>query len=106
MFDDGCSCILADETGLGKTLQSISFLAALRELRGVDGPHLVICPLSVLSSWMDELQKWCPKLRVVRLHSTDEGERQRLRKEVTQKAKQTTTTATTIMMFHVSSYLQ
>ena len=82
MFDDGCSCILADEMGLGKTLQSISFLAALRELRGVDGPHLVICPLSVLSSWMDELQKWCPKLRVVRLHSTDEGERQRLRKEV------------------------
>ena len=82
MFDDGCSCILADEMGLGKTLQSISFLACLKELRGVRGPHLVICPLSVLSSWMDELQKWCPDFRVVRLHSTDEAERQRLRKEV------------------------
>ena len=68
--------------GLGKTLQSISFLACLKELRGVRGPHLVICPLSVLSSWMDELQKWCPDFRVVRLHSTDEAERQRLRKEV------------------------
>jgi SWI/SNF-related matrix-associated actin-dependent regulator of chromatin subfamily A member 5 len=26
--------------------------------------------------------KWCPKFRVVRLHSTDEAERLRLRKEV------------------------
>ena len=82
MFDDGCSCILADEMGLGKTLQSISFLACLHEMRGAKGPHLVICPLSVLSSWMDELQKWCPTFKVVRLHSTDENERQRLRKEV------------------------
>ena len=39
-------------------------------------------PLSVMSSWMDELAKWCPKLRVVRLHSSDENERQRLRREV------------------------
>jgi SWI/SNF-related matrix-associated actin-dependent regulator of chromatin subfamily A member 5 len=31
---------------------------------------------------MDELQKWCPTFKVVRLHSTDENERQRLRKEV------------------------
>jgi SWI/SNF-related matrix-associated actin-dependent regulator of chromatin subfamily A member 5 len=31
---------------------------------------------------MDELAKWCPKLRVVRLHSSDENERQRLRREV------------------------
>ena len=82
MYDDGCSCILADEMGLGKTLQSIAFLATLHEMRNVKGPHLVICPLSVLSSWMDELQKWCPSFKVVRLHSTDETERQRLRKEV------------------------
>ena len=65
MFDQGCSCILADEMGLGKTLQSISFLACIKEMRGVKGPHLIVCPLSVLSSWMDELAKWCPKLRVV-----------------------------------------
>ena len=82
MFDQGCSCILADEMGLGKTLQSISFLACIKEMRGVKGPHLIVCPLSVMSSWMDELAKWCPKLRVVRLHSSDENERQRLRREV------------------------
>lgn len=82
MYDQGCSCILADEMGLGKTLQSISFLCALKEMRHANGPHLVVCPLSVLSSWMDELQKWAPSLRVVRLHSGDENERVRLRKEV------------------------
>ena len=68
MFDQGCSCILADEMGLGKTLQSISFLACIKEMRQANGPHLVVCPLSVLSSWMDELQKWAPSFRVVRLH--------------------------------------
>lgn len=82
MFDQGCSCILADEMGLGKTLQSISFLACIKEMRNAKGPHLVVCPLSVLSSWMDELQKWAPSFRVVRLHSGDETERARLRKEV------------------------
>ncbi len=41
-----------------------------------------MCPLSVLSSWISELAKWCPALRVVRLHSSDEGERARLRREV------------------------
>ena len=82
MFDQGTSCILADEMGLGKTLQSISFLACIKEMRNAKGPHLVVCPLSVLSSWMDELQKWAPSFRVVRLHSGDETERARLRKEV------------------------
>ncbi|GAX72787.1 hypothetical protein CEUSTIGMA_g243.t1 [Chlamydomonas eustigma] len=81
-FDHGINAILADEMGLGKTLQTISFLAYLKYVRGVQGPHLVVVPLSVLSSWMLEFKKWCPTLRVVRLHVNDEGERARLRKEV------------------------
>lgn len=31
---------------------------------------------------MAEFKKFCPQLRVVRLHVNDEGERKRLRKEV------------------------
>ena len=53
MFEHGMNPILADEMGLGKTLQTISFIAALAE-RGVKGPHLVVVPLSVMSSWMGE----------------------------------------------------
>jgi hypothetical protein len=43
--------------GLGKTLQAITFLAHLKWVMGVPGPHLVVVPLSVMSSWMTELQK-------------------------------------------------
>ena len=35
--------------GLGKTLQSISLLAYLKESKGIDGPHLVIAPKSTIS---------------------------------------------------------
>lgn len=82
MFDNGLSAILADEMGLGKTLQTIAFLGYLKFERHVGGPHLVVCPLSVLSSWMKEFQRWCPELRVIRLHSSDKAERERFRREV------------------------
>jgi hypothetical protein len=54
----GLNSILADEMGLGKTLQSIAFLATLKWGLGVPGPHLVVVPLSVMSSWMAELARW------------------------------------------------
>lgn len=34
--------------GLGKTLQSISVLAYLKEDRGINGPHIVIVPKSTV----------------------------------------------------------
>lgn len=66
------------QMGLGKTLQTITFLAYLKYQRGVGGPHLVVVPLSVLSSWMSEFKRWCPDMRVVRLHAGDLDERRRL----------------------------
>eukprot|EP00775_Hariotina_reticulata_P009454 gene9454-9620_t len=53
----GLNSILADEMGLGKTLQTITFLAHLKWNLGVPGPHLVVVPLSVMSSWMLELAR-------------------------------------------------
>ena len=49
---------------------------------GVDGPYLVVAPLSVLSSWMTEFRRWCPSMRAIKLHSSDPNERDRMRKEV------------------------
>ena len=72
-------CILGDEMGLGKTLQTISYLAWLKFEKKLEGASLVLCPLSVLSTWLNECQRWCPKLRVLKLHSSDPGERERLR---------------------------
>lgn len=77
------NCILADEMGLGKTLQTIAFLTQVTlGPNPVSGPHLVIVPLSVLTSWVMEFRRFSPQLRIVRLHSGDEKERERLRREV------------------------
>ncbi|KAI4865419.1 SNF2 family N-terminal domain-containing protein [Hypoxylon rubiginosum] len=66
----GLSGILADEMGLGKTIQVISLVALLREQENYFGPHLVIAPLSTLSNWQDEFQKWTPTIPFVLYHGT------------------------------------
>lgn len=47
--------------GLGKTIQTISLLAFLYE-KGNKGPFLIIAPLSTISNWSSELEKWAPTL--------------------------------------------
>ncbi len=51
-------CILADEMGLGKTLQTITYIAHLREKKITAGPFLVVCPLSMLDSWLSEFNRF------------------------------------------------
>ncbi|KAH7906758.1 P-loop containing nucleoside triphosphate hydrolase protein [Hygrophoropsis aurantiaca] len=81
MHENGMNCILGDEMGLGKTLQTLSLLAWIRENdQGTQDPHLIICPLSVLSSWQNEAARWLPSFRVLRFHGT-QAERDRLRNE-------------------------
>ncbi|KAG4024967.1 hypothetical protein MFRU_076g00140 [Monilinia fructicola] len=66
----GMSGILADEMGLGKTIQTISLIALLREKENYLGPHLIIAPLSTLSNWIEEFQKWTPSVPVLLYHGT------------------------------------
>jgi ATP-dependent helicase STH1/SNF2 len=49
----------------GKTIQAISLLAYLMEVKHNLGPFLVIVPLSTLSNWEGEFHKWCPAARTV-----------------------------------------
>ena len=71
---NGLSGILGDEMGLGKTLQTLSLIQYLKENGKASEPDLpprpslVVCPLSVLSSWMAESRKWTPGLKVLRFH--------------------------------------
>ncbi|TKA33633.1 hypothetical protein B0A50_00469 [Salinomyces thailandicus] len=84
MFNNGTSAILGDEMGLGKTLQTLALFQHLAEnapATGQNRPHLVVCPLSVLSSWISEARKWVPDLKVVRFHGP-KAERERLKKEL------------------------
>ncbi|KZT65643.1 hypothetical protein DAEQUDRAFT_768699, partial [Daedalea quercina L-15889] len=68
LHQSGLSGILADEMGLGKTLQTIAFHAFLRERSVL--PFLVLCPLSVLTNWVDEFKKFAPEIPVVMYHGT------------------------------------
>lgn len=60
--------ILADEMGLGKTIQAITYLTLLKHLEDDPGPHLIVCPASVLENWERELKKWCPSFSVLLYH--------------------------------------
>lgn len=57
LYENGLNGILADEMGLGKTLQTISLMAFLRE-KGMIGPFLVVAPVSTLSNWVDEIERF------------------------------------------------
>ena len=58
--------ILADQPGLGKTVQTISFIAWLHA-NITRGPFLIVVPLSTLNNWGRELQRWAPHLNVVKV---------------------------------------
>ncbi|EOA26554.1 hypothetical protein CARUB_v10022613mg [Capsella rubella] len=55
-----------DQMGLGKTLQAISFLCYLKFHKGLPGPFLVLCPLSVTDGWVSEINRFTPNLEVLR----------------------------------------
>ncbi|KAK4058436.1 hypothetical protein OIO90_000595 [Microbotryomycetes sp. JL221] len=81
MYENGQNCILADEMGLGKTLQTLSLIAYIKEQHGIQGPHLLVCPLSVLGSWVGEINRWLPSYNVLRFHGP-QSERARLKYEL------------------------
>ncbi|CAA7050656.1 unnamed protein product [Microthlaspi erraticum] len=70
--------------GLGKTLQAISFLSYLKFHQGLRGPFLVLCPLSVTDGWVSEINRFTPKLEVLR-YVGDKDCRRNLRKSMYEK---------------------
>ncbi|MFN8532989.1 MAG: SNF2-related protein [Dehalococcoidia bacterium] len=62
----GC---LADDMGIGKTVQALAFLQSLHEA-GAQPPHLIIVPRSLLENWRREAGRFTPELRVLIHHET------------------------------------
>ncbi|MDR7279712.1 DEAD/DEAH box helicase [Catenuloplanes atrovinosus] len=56
----GLGGILADDMGLGKTAQTLSLLVAEKS----DRPTLLICPMSLVSNWRKEAERFAPGLTV------------------------------------------
>ncbi|KAF7828842.1 ATP-dependent DNA helicase DDM1 [Senna tora] len=67
LWQNGLNGILADQMGLGKTIQTIGFLAHLKG-KGLDGPYLIIAPLSTLSNWVNEFSRFTPSLTTIIYH--------------------------------------
>lgn len=62
LYNNNLNGILADEMGLGKTIQTISLITYLIERKQQPGPFLVIVPLSTLTNWNNEFEKWAPSV--------------------------------------------
>lgn len=83
LYENGLNGILADEMGLGKTVQTISLLCFLLE-QGIQGPFLIVAPLSVVSNWTLELSTFAPSLTFVP-YVGDKTHRQKLRRKSLRK---------------------
>ncbi len=49
--------LLADDMGLGKTIQVIAHILKLKEA-GIEGPHLVIVPKTIMENWTREIREF------------------------------------------------
>jgi ATP-dependent helicase STH1/SNF2 len=65
LYNNNLNGILADEMGLGKTIQTISLITHIIEKKQNNGPFLVIVPLSTLTNWNIEFDKWAPTVQKV-----------------------------------------
>lgn len=70
LYNNRLNGILADEMGLGKTIQTISLITFLIEHKRQHGPYLVIVPLSTLTNWINEFNKWAPAVNVLTYKGT------------------------------------
>ena len=70
----GLGGILADDMGLGKTVQILAAIQRMLEERRAaagdtadaprPGPVLVVAPTSVVGTWVEQAERFCPDLRV------------------------------------------
>ena len=65
LYNNHLNGILADEMGLGKTIQTISLITYLIERKRQNGPYLIIVPLSTLTNWSLEFDKWAPSVKTI-----------------------------------------
>lgn len=65
LFNNNLNGILADEMGLGKTIQTISLITYLIETKRIPGPYLIIVPLSTLTNWTLEFERWAPSVKKI-----------------------------------------
>ncbi|WP_354636306.1 DEAD/DEAH box helicase [Planktothricoides raciborskii] len=64
----GLGACLADDMGLGKSVETIAFLLHMQAQNNLLSPVLLVCPTSVLGNWERELKRFGPSLKVMVHH--------------------------------------
>ena len=59
--------LLADDLGLGKTVQAIAALRILLLQRRIEAT-LIVVPASLVVQWRREIRRWAPELRISTIH--------------------------------------
>ncbi len=67
----GVGACLADQMGLGKTVQALAVILT----RAHEGPTLIVAPTSVCLNWVSETQRFAPTLNIIQFGS---GNRQKV----------------------------
>lgn len=68
----GLGACLADDMGMGKTVQVLSLLLSLKEEKtNKPGPSLLVLPASLLGNWKDEIHRFAPSLDVLCVHPSE-----------------------------------
>lgn len=89
-------CLLAHTMGLGKTMQTITLLSALAEAGTSEDESVssqipeplkpmkvvILCPVNVLSNWVEELYNWAPPQLLGNFHTLESAVKERERRQV------------------------
>ena len=70
-----CGGILADDMGLGKSIQAIAHVLAEKEAQRLMSPALLVVPTSLVPNWLAEIERFAPSLRVLTLHGAQRRRR-------------------------------
>eukprot|EP00794_Sanderia_malayensis_P000180 gene180-793_t len=80
LHKEGVNGILADQMGLGKTIQALAFIGYLIE-NGHPGPHVIVVPSSTCDNWIREIETWLPTVQYIYYRGSQE-ERSLLREDI------------------------
>ena len=76
LYNNKLNGVLADEMGLGtvittgKTIQTIALFCYLMEVKKNYGPFMIVVPLTTLSNWQIEFERWAPSVKVISYHGS------------------------------------
>lgn len=76
----GLGACLADDMGLGKSIQALSLFLERKPLQ--KSPALLICPTSVIGNWQREAQRFAPGLSVLVHHGAARTKNERFADEI------------------------